>query len=93
MKIEVYDKVIRKKKYISTVEYILRKQYSNVGAGELSIVQYLNAAVIKAQIDKIYYKVQTCIYSDKCQSLNDVENWDKKDDSLTISVKDFIREK
>lgn len=58
MKIEVYDKVSRKKKYISTVEYILRKQYSNVGAGGLYIVQYLNAAVIKAQIDKIYYKVQ-----------------------------------
>lgn len=31
IQIEVYDKLSRKKKYISTGEYILRKQYSDVG--------------------------------------------------------------
>lgn len=92
IQIEVYDKLSRKKKYISTGEYILRKQYSDVGPGGLSIVQHPNAAAIKARIDKIYYKVQAFIYSDKCQSLNDVDNWDKEDDSLTMSVKDFILE-
>ena len=92
IQIEVYDKSSRKKKYISTGEYILRKQYSDVGPGGLSIVQHPNAAVIKARIDKIYYKVQAFIYSDKCQSLNHVDNWDKENDSLTMSVKDFIQE-
>lgn len=92
IQIEVYDKVSRKKKYISTDEYILRSQYSPVGSGGLSIIKHPNAAAIKARIDKTFNKVQAFVYSDKCQSLNDVDNWDKEDDSLTMSVKDFILE-
>lgn len=88
--IRVWDPITRKRKHIHTNEFILKSQYSNVGAGGLSVIKHPNAAIIKARIDKIFTKVQAFVYSDKCQSLNDVDNWDKENNSLTMSVKDFI---
>lgn len=89
--IRVWDPITRKRKHIHTNEFILKSQYSDVGTGGLSIVKHPNAALIKARIDKIFAKVQAFVYSDKCETLNDVDNWDKEDDLSTTNVVEFIK--
>ncbi|WP_085537264.1 site-specific integrase [Massilibacteroides vaginae] len=91
IQIEVYDKISRKKKYISTGEYILRSQYSPVGTGGLSIIKHSNASIIKNRIDKTFSKIQAFVYSDKCQFLEDVDKWNKEDDLSTPSIVEFIK--
>lgn len=89
--IRVWDPITRKRKHIHTNEFILKSQYSDVGTGGLSIIKHPNAALIKARIDKIFAKVQAFVYSDKCESLDDVDKWDKEDDLSTTNVIEFIR--
>lgn len=91
IQIKVYDTKTRRRKYISTNEYILRSQYSNVGSGGLSIIKHTNAAAVKARIDKIFSKVQAYVYSDKCETWEDIDNWDKEDDLSTTNVVEFIK--
>lgn len=90
IQIKVYDPKTRIRKYISTGEYILRSQYSPVGSGGLSIIKHPNAATIKNRIDKVFSKVQAFVYSDKCNSMEDVDNWNKEDDTSTTNVVEFI---
>lgn len=89
--IRVWDPITRKRKHIHTNEFILKSQYSDVGTGGLSIIKHPNAALIKARIDKIFTKVQSFVYSDKCESLDDVDNWNKEADQSSTNVVDFIR--
>lgn len=89
--IRVWDPITRKRKHIHTNEFILKSQCSDVGTGGLSIIKHPNAALIKARIDKIFAKVQAFVYSDKCESLDDVDKWDKEDDLSTTNVVEFIR--
>lgn len=91
IQIKVYDKKTRKRKYISTGEYILKNQYSPVGPGGLSIIRHPNANAIKARIDGIFFKIQSYVYSDKCEIWEDIDNWDKEDDLSTTNVIDFIK--
>lgn len=91
IQIKVYDTKTRKRKYITTNEYILKSQYSDVGSGGLSIIKHPNAAAIKARIDKIFSKVQAYVYSDKCETWEDIDNWDKEDDLSTTNVVEFIK--
>lgn len=91
IQIKIYDPVTRLRKYISTGEYILKSQFSPVGPGGLSIIKHPNANLVKNRIDKTFAKIQAFVYSDKCKTINDVENWNKEDDSLTTSVVDFIK--
>lgn len=91
IQIRVYDTNTRKRKYITTDEYILKSQYSDVGAGGLSIIKHPNAAAIKARIDKIFSKIQAFVYSDKCETWEDIDNWDKEDDLSTTNVVEFIK--
>ena len=74
IQIKVYDKKTRKRKYISTGEYILKNQYSPVGPGGLSIIRHPNANAIKARIDTIFFKIQSYVYSDKCETWEDIDN-------------------
>ena len=89
--IRVWDPVTRKRKHIHTNEFILKSHYSNVGTGGLSIIKHPNAALIKSRIDKIFVKVQAFVYSDKCETLEDFDNWDKQDNLSTTNVVDFIK--
>jgi len=89
--IRIWDPIARKRKHIHTNEFILKSHYSNVGTGGLSIIKHPNAALIKARIDKIFAKVQAFVYSDKCETLDDVDNWDKEDDLSTTNVVEFIK--
>lgn len=89
--VRVYEPKTRIRKYIHTNESILKSQYSDVGTGGLSIIKHPNAAAIKARIDKIFAKVQAFVYSDKCETMEDVENWDKEDDLSTTNVIEFIK--
>lgn len=91
IQIKVYDTKTRKRKYITTNEYILKSQYSKVGSGGLSIIKHPNAAVIKSRIDKIFSRVQAFVYSDRCESWEDIDNWDKEDDYSTTNVVEFIK--
>lgn len=89
--VRVYEPKTRIRKYIHTNESILKSQYSDVGTGGLSIIKHPNAAAIKARIDKIFAKVQAFVYSDKCETMEDVENWNKEDDLSTTNVVEFIK--
>ncbi|MFV0539179.1 MAG: tyrosine-type recombinase/integrase [Dysgonomonas sp.] len=89
--VRVYEPKTRIRKYIHTNEFILKSQYSDVATGGLSIIKHPNAAAIKARIDKIFAKVQAFVYSDKCETMEDVENWDKEDDLSTTNVVEFIK--
>lgn len=89
--IRVWDPATRKRKHIHTNEFILKSQYSDVGTGGLSIIKHPNAALIKSRIDKIFAKVQAYVYSDKCETLDDVDKWDKEDDLSTTNVVEFIK--
>lgn len=89
--VRVYEPKTRIRKYIHTNEFILKSQYSDVGTGGLSVIKHPNAAAIKARIDKIFAKVQAFVYSDKCETMEDVENWDKEDDLSTVNVVEFIK--
>lgn len=89
--VRVYEPKTRIRKYIHTNESILKSQYSDVGTGGLSIIKHPNAAAIKARIDKIFAKVQAFVYSDKCETMEDIDNWDKEDDLSTTNVVEFIK--
>lgn len=91
IQIEVYDKISRKKRYISTGEYILKSQYSPIGTGRLSIIKHPNASAIKARIDKVFSKVQAFVYSERCKSIDDINKWNNEDDLSTTSVVEFIK--
>ena len=91
IQIKVYDPVTRKRKYISTGEYILKSQFSDVGSGGLSIIKHPNAAAIKSRIDAQFSKIQAYVYSDRCEAWEDVDKWDKEDDLSTTNVIDFIK--
>lgn len=91
IQIQVYNTKTWKRKYISTNEYILRNQYSPVGPGGLSIIRHPNAAAVKTRIDKMFSKIQAFIYSDHCQTWEDIDNWDKKEDYSSINVIEFIK--
>lgn len=90
VQVEVFDKVSRKKVYISTGVKILREQYSS-DAG-FSVKKHPNAAVVKSKAHSIYNKVEAFIYSDECQTIDDVRNWDKTEENMTTNVVDFIRD-
>lgn len=91
VQIEVWDKVTRKKVYISTGIKILRSQYSDKGG--FSIKAHPNAAVLKATVNKIYHQVEGFMHSDKCTSIDQVKNWNKPDvENLTTDIFAFIEE-
>lgn len=92
IQIKIYEPVSRVRKYISTGEYILRSQYSPVGAGGLSIIKHPNAAVIKNRLDNMFVKVQTFVYSEKCQSMEDVSRWDEKAIQSTQNIVEFMKD-
>ncbi|NDW19288.1 hypothetical protein D0T53_10225 [Dysgonomonas sp. 216] len=89
VQVEVFDKVSRKKVYISTGVKIIREQYSSDSG--FSVKKHPNAAVVKSKAHNIYNKVEAFIYSDECQSIDDVKNWDKTEENMTTNVVDFIR--
>lgn len=88
VQIEVFDKKSRKKVYISTDVKILRDQYS-MDAG-FSVKKHPNAVVLKSKAHSVYSQIEAFVYSDKCQSIEDVKNWNKTEEQLTTNVIDFI---
>lgn len=90
--VEVFDKVSRKKTYIRTDVKILKSQYST-NAG-FSIINHPNAAVLKAKAYKVYNAVEAFVFSDKCETFKDIQNWDKKEvnnESMLVFIEEEAR--
>lgn len=89
VQVEVFDKVSRKKVYISTGVKILREQYPS-DAG-FSVKKHPNATVVKQKAHSIYNKEEAFIYSKECNRIDDVKNWDRTEEYMTTNVVDFIK--
>lgn len=89
LQIEVYDKISRRKVYISTDIYLLAKQFSPEGG--FSVKSHPNALTIKSKGHKIYSKIYDFIHSDKCNKLEDVRNWNNSLNN-NQNVIDFIEQ-
>lgn len=87
VQIEVYEKVTHKKVYISTGVRLTKKQFSTHGG--MSVKDHPNAAILKNDAHSVYNQIEAFIGTDKCQSIDDVKNWNKEE-GLTLSVIDFI---
>ena len=89
VQIEVYDKITRKKVYISTGIKLLKSQHSQ-SAG-FSIVSHPNATILKKKAYNIYNKIEAFINSPKCNSIDDVKNYDNSKAASQLII-DFIEE-
>lgn len=89
VQIEIYDSVQRKKVYISTGIKLLESQFSPNGG--LSVIKHPNASVIKAKAHDIYNQIEAYVQSDKCKTIADVKNWNKKEIN-NQSIITFIEE-
>jgi site-specific recombinase XerD len=88
VQIEVFDKVTRKKVYLSTGIKLFRSQYSDKGG--LSIKNHPNAIALKGAANSMFNRVEAFIAGERCKSIDDVKKWDV-DESMTTSVVDFIK--
>lgn len=88
VQIEVFDRITRKKVYISTGIKILANQYS--ANGGFSIKAHPNATILKAKAHRIFNQIEAFANSNLCASIDDIKNWNK-DSGQTLSVVDFIK--
>lgn len=87
VQIEILDKGMRKKKYISTGIKLFANQYSAVGG--FSVKNHLNAIIVKTKVFEIYNKIEAFVHSDKCTCIDDVDNWNAESKSKLTFLEFF----
>ncbi len=90
VQIEIYDRNTFRRAYISTGLKLKKNQFSPNGG--LSVKNHPNASLLKSNAHSLFNKVEAFVLSAKCNSFDDIKNWNKDDEVLTTSVFDFIRE-
>lgn len=89
IEVYIYDSVTKKKVYISTSIEVSRNQFKQ-GKGERGkIVQHTNQISLNGKLNKLFREIEAFALSDKCQSIEDVKNWNVKTED-TMSVISFM---
>lgn len=88
--IEVLERQSKRKRYIYTGVKILPSQYS--ANGGFSIKNHPNSILLKTKVSDIYNKVEAFIHSDRCTSIDDIDNWDADNDSNMTFIEFFEQE-
>ncbi|MEN9919583.1 MAG: hypothetical protein RL662_2019 [Bacteroidota bacterium] len=90
LEVYVYDRISRKKLYLTTGIDLHLNQFVNK-QGEVGVIRnHHNATAITGKAHKLFREVEAFCLSDKCNSIEDVREWDK-DESFTTSIVEFIR--
>ncbi|TFD93007.1 hypothetical protein E2605_18000 [Dysgonomonas capnocytophagoides] len=92
LEVYVYDKLTGKKVYISTGIDLLLNQFEQK-KGEIGIIKnHPNAVSKNGQAKRIMREIEAFALSDKCQTIEDVKKWNKKEETKTHSVISFIED-
>jgi len=89
LQIEVRITGSNKKKLISTGIHLYKKQFSDKNG--FTCKNHENSIGITGKGRSLFRQIEAFVLSDKCNSLEDVRNWDKEEEELTTSVFDFIK--
>lgn len=89
LQIEVRLTGSNRRKLISTGVHLYKNQFSDKNG--FTCRNHANAPAITGKVTRIFRRIEAFVLSDKCQTLDDVKNWDK-DESVTNSVIDFMKD-
>jgi site-specific recombinase XerD len=88
LQIEVRKTRSNERVLISTGIHLYKNQYSDTNG--FTCRNHDNAPILTGEARRTFKKVEAFVFSDKCQKLKDVHNWNKEDVN-TFSFIDFIR--
>jgi hypothetical protein len=89
LQIEVRQKGTNRCVYISTGIHLYKNQFSDTNG--FSCRNHSNAAAITRKAKGMFNEIEAYALSDSCVKLEDVRNWDKKDQATTHSFVEFMK--
>ena len=89
LQVEVRLTGSNQRKLISTGVHLYKNQFSDKNG--FTCRNHENAPAITGKANRMFRQIESFVLSEKCQSLEDVKNWNKEEDK-THSVIDFMKE-
>ncbi|MCL1937200.1 MAG: site-specific integrase, partial [Candidatus Azobacteroides sp.] len=89
LQIEVRLTGTNKRKLISTGIHLYKNQFSDKNG--FTCKNHVNAIAVTGKVVRMFRQIESFVLSENCKGLDDVKNWDK-DESVTYSVVDFMKE-